>query len=121
MSSLVTKTDKCLGINQKTTEVNHVTQEYPKKRQASNEPICSNPRDRLTHEIECLNREIEEQKIIIWSLKEEGVKKAWVHETDILDIHNKDQIICRISEQNGEMQSCIGGHAEGRDFSRSDS
>lgn len=81
-------------ILQKIIEVCHVTQEHPKERRTSIEPIRFDPKDRLAHEIKCLMKENEEQRVIIGSLKKEAKKGAWVHEAAVSDNH-KDRIIAK--------------------------
>lgn len=44
---------------QKTTQSG---QQHLKRKRISNQSICSNPEERLTHEVECIKRENEAQK-----------------------------------------------------------
>lgn len=47
-------------IVHKIIENNPITQERLKKRSGSDRPICPNPKNKWTHEMDCLEREVEE-------------------------------------------------------------
>lgn len=57
----------------------------------------------MVHEIECLKREVEEQKALIESLREEVAGKAIIHEEVMYESYKRDQII---SEYHDKVERC---------------
>lgn len=64
-----------------------------KKRRVSEESTRPIPENNLTHQIECLKREVEEQLTLIENLKEEAITKTRIHEEAVFKIQKSDQII----------------------------
>lgn len=62
------------------------------KKQAPNKPGSDS---NLTHENECLKREIEVQKALIKDLKSEAKKRAQEHEIIVATSQQKDRIITK--------------------------
>lgn len=63
-----------------------ITQEWLKNRRASDRPSSPDQKNKWTHGIDCLNREVEEQKAQIEDFKVEVNKRAQTHKVAIADI-----------------------------------
>lgn len=57
------------------------------------------PEGNLVHEIECLKREVVEQKTLNENLKEEAVKRAQIHEEVVSETQKKDQLLLEVNSK----------------------
>lgn len=67
-----------------------------KKKRVSEESIHLILEDYLTHQMECLKREVEEQRALIENMKEEAAARTRAHEEAVSEIQKRDQIISEL-------------------------
>lgn len=82
---------------------NPITPTQTKKRPASNGASCLRWRNKWTHEIDCLKRDVEELKAQNEDLRAEMEERDQICKTAIKGIQSKDQII---ASYKGKVKRC---------------
>lgn len=85
------------------TKILYPAHQNAKKRQESEEPTRPIPESDATHRMECLKREVEEQRTLIENLKGEAATRTQDYNEAVSKIQKKDQII---SEYRDKIERC---------------